>query len=189
MAITARDLDALRTACGVGISVAPDVAEYLEGRSDALWSRADLFAARAANEPAPENDNSPLRLQRPRWTLDSLAAALELRVVEERLPGLLVGAYVRAQQLVLIEESLTACDRSPVVTHETGHAALGPWAPHVEISYLAMSMLFPRRILSALDDRRTVTPFALVGVVPYRVPWWAAEYRAPLLERVRQAGW
>lgn len=187
MAITARELVQLRAACGVGVDVAPDVAEYLEGRSDALWDRADAFASRAANVSPPDNDDSPLRLPRPRWTLDALAAALDLRLVEERLPGLLAGAYVRAQGLILLDETLTAAERSPVVTHETGHAALHPKSAHVEVSYLALALLYPRRLLCDLPDERAISAYWLTTAVVYRTPWWCAEYRAGVLARGEQS--
>ncbi len=187
MAITARELEALRASCGVGVDLAPDVAEYLEGRADELWSQADVFAARAANASPAVNDGTPLRLARPRWTLDSLAAALDLRLVEERLPGLLVGAYVRAQGLILVDEGLTAAERSPVVTHETGHAALHPQSAHVEVSYLALSLLYPRRLLRELPEGRAISAYRLSVAVPYRTPWWCAEYRAGVLARGEQS--
>jgi len=189
--IRATELDRLRASCGCGVELAADVAEYLEGRASWAWDRADLFADEAANEGAravaANESGSPA--PRPRWTLDSLAAALELRLVEEALPGLIVGAYVRAQGLILVERSLHATERAPVVGHECSHATLHAHAPHDEVSYLALCYLFPGRLLRSLPERRrTVSARWLAGAVPYRTPAWAAEYRAPLLQRMLDAG-
>jgi hypothetical protein len=63
------------------------------------------------------------------------------------------------------------------------------YAPHSEVSYLALCYLFPGRLLRSLPERRrTVSARWLAGVVPYRTPAWAAEYRAPLLQRLLDAG-
>ena len=189
--ITATELERLRASCGCGVDLEPAVAEYLEGRASWAWDRADLFGDEAANEGAQaiaaNQSGSPA--QRPRWTLDSLAAALELRLVDESLPGLIVGAYVRAQGLILVESSLREAERSPVVSHECSHATLHAHAPHDEVSYLALCYLFPGRLLRALPERRrTVSARWLASAVPYRTPAWAAEYRAPLLQRLLDAG-
>lgn len=182
--LTAVQLERMRRCCGVAVDLSPDVAEYLEGRADLLWSVADR--AQPANDEdnaQPANDGA-LPLARPRWSIDRLAAALELRVVDERLPGLIVGAYVRAQSLVLVSDRLRAAERSPVVTHECGHAALHPRAPHEEVAYLGLALLYPRCLIDRLPPSRAITAYALQQIVAHRTPQWAAECRAELLSRV-----
>jgi hypothetical protein len=189
--ITATELERLRALCGCGVAIAEDVAEYLEGRANWAWDSADLFGDEAANEGAVAvaANQSGAPAQRPRWTLEALATALRVRLVEESLPGLIVGAYVRAQGLILIERGLREEQRSPVVSHECSHGTLHAHAPHDEVSYLALCYLFPMRLLRSLPERRTqVSARWLTRAVPYRAPLWAAEYRAPILQRALDAG-
>lgn len=188
--ITASDLDRLRVLCGCGVTLPPDVAEYLEGRASWAWDRADLFVDEAANEgsiAAAAND-SGAPAARPRWTIDSLASALKLEMRDDDLPGLIVGAYVRAQGLILLERSLGETLRAPVASHECSHATLHAHAPHDEVSYLAMAYLFPSRLLRSLPRaRRVVSASWLLRAVTYPTPLWAAEYRAPILQRLLDA--
>lgn len=122
------------------------------------------------------------------WLIDSLASALKLEMRDDDLPGLIVGAYVRAQGLILLERSLTETLRAPVASHECSHATLHARAPHDEVSYLAMAHLFPARLLRSLPRaRRTVSASWLLRAVTYPAPLWAAEYRAPILQRLLDA--
>lgn len=122
------------------------------------------------------------------WLIDSLASALKLEMRDDDLPGLIVGAYVRAQGLILLERSLTETLRAPVASHECSHATLHARAPHDEVSYLAMAYLFPARLLRSLPRaRRTVSASWLLRAVTYPAPLWAAEYRAPILQRLLDA--
>ncbi len=183
--LTLRQLVRLRRACGQGIDAEPDVAAALERRANRVWRAAlDL-----PPEPdAPANDSRPLALPRARWSFDRLARALGLRLVEESLPGLIVGAFVRAQEIVLVEESLAPEERTPVVSHECSHAGLHERASHEEVSYLALALIFPTMLVDEHPEGRAITAFSLRQLVPYGAPQWAAEYRAPILEALRRSG-
>lgn len=183
MALTFRQLLALQRACGRGIDVDDDVAAALERRANRVWSAA-LALPLDVGDPA--NDGLPI--PRARWSFDRLAQALGLCLIDETLPGLLVGAFVRAQGIVLVDESLRADERTPVVSHECSHADLHERAPHEEVSYLTLCFIFPALLLDELPIGRAVTPCALQQAVPYRTPVWAADYRAPILDRVSRAG-
>lgn len=185
--LTLRQLVRLRRACGHGIDADPEIAVALEHRANRVW-RAAL--ALPPDADAPANDRSPLALPRARWSFDRLARALGLRLVEESLPGLIVGAFVRAQQIVLVEESLAPDERTPVVSHECSHAGLHERAPHEEVSYLALAMIFPTCLLDEYPEGRAITAFSLRQLVPYSTPQWAADYRAPILRAFdRSGGW
>lgn len=191
--ITAKELERLAESCGRGVTISPDVAEYLEGRANWVWDQADLFTEESANDAdqaQAANDTARItQARRPHWTLDSLARALQLAIVEESMPGLIVGAYVRAQRIILVERSLSLAQRAPVVSHECGHATLHAHAPHDEVSYLSMCFLYPSRLLRQLpESRRAVSASWLARAVPYRTPAWAPELRAPMLQRLLDAG-
>lgn len=176
----------LQRECEQELRTPPDIAEYLEERADAITARAESLSLEPANREPVANDG-PLQLPRPMWTIDRIAAVLELQLVEERMPGLVLGAYVRAQQLVLIQPDLRPDVRTIVVPHECSHSALHPRAPHAEVWYLALAMLFPRRLLERLPAGRQPTAASLAQLVPYRAAPWCAQIRARQLQRVWSA--
>lgn len=176
----------LRDQCDQELKTPPDIAEYLEERANALTLQAEALSAEPANREPVANDG-PMQLRRPVWTIDRLAQVLNLRLVEEKMPSLVLGAFVRAQQLVIVQPDLRPDVRTIVVPHECSHGALHPRAPHAEVWYLALAMLLPQRLVERLPPGRMPTAAALVQLVPYRVAAWAADTRARILQRAWRA--
>lgn len=172
----------LKDQCDQELKTPPDIAEYLEERANALTLRAEALSAEPANREPAANDG-PMQLLRPVWTIDRLAQVLNLTLVEEQMPRLILGAFVRAQQLILIQPDLRPDVRTVVVPHECSHGALHPRAPHAEVWYLALAMLLPQRLVERLPPGRVPTAAALVQLVPYRVAAFVATTRARILAR------
>jgi hypothetical protein len=184
--LTEEMLQRLKDQCDQELKTPPDIAEYLEERADDLTLRAEVLSTEPANREPVANDG-PMQLLRPVWTIDRLAQVLNLTLVEEPLPRLVLGAFVRAQQLVIVQPDLRPDVRTVVVPHECGHGALHPRAPHAEVWYLGLAMLLPRRLLERLPPGRAPTAAALAQLVPYRVAAWAAETRSRILTRAARA--
>lgn len=160
-------------------AMASDIAESLEDRADRIWRKAFDIALPLR----PANDDE-LVSTTPRWPIDRVAEALGIRLVEDDLPTLLLGAYFRAQNLIIVQKDLWPTVRSTVVSHECGHGALVEGAPHGEVWYLALALLMPRCLTERIPDRRPITCEALLQVCPWDVPLWVARLRASLLRRL-----
>lgn len=170
--LTHEQLARIQRECDSELQLPPDTAEALEDCADRLHAMAQQIKL----DPQPANDTELVATKHV-TVLDRIAAALKVALIEQSLPGLLLGFYVPDLAAIMLHTPLRANVRQTTLAHEEAHAARRR-AGHDEVWYLALALLVPRSIAQTAER---LGEGALVQVCPWPVPHWVLVKRVAML--------
>lgn len=170
--LTHEQLSRVQKECDIELKMPPDTAEAIEDCVDRFYRR----SIRVILDPAPADDNELVSTKHV-TVLDRIACVLNVLLVEQSLPGLLLGFYVPDLDVIMLHTPLRAQVRQITLAHEEAHVAR-PHAGHDEVWYMALALMVPRAVAMTADH---IGEGAVMQVCPWPVPHWVLVKRVAML--------